>query len=120
MWGHLVWIPPRGANAKAAEYNIKIAFMGSIEDEDYDGSVVFKDFVESHSNGQISVDVFPAARLCGNFRECMESVSGGVMEVTISTIGGWGNFMTTNTQIKSPASAHGHARPTHAQADRGL
>ena len=61
-----------GATAQAQDYNIKIAFMGSIEDEDYDGSLVFKDFVESHSNGKIGVEIFPAAQLCGNFREPVE------------------------------------------------
>lgn len=81
-----------GAAAWAAEYTIKVAFMGSIEDEDYDGSLVFKDFVESHSNYRISVEVFPDAQLCGNFRECLESVSSGVNEVTTSTIGGFGNI----------------------------
>ena len=80
------------ATAQAQDYNIKVAFMGSIEDEDDDGSLVFKDFVESHSNGKIGVEIFPAAQLCGNFRECMESVSSGVIEVTISTIGGFGNI----------------------------
>ena len=31
--------------AKAADYTIKIAFLGSPEDEDYDGSMVLKELM---------------------------------------------------------------------------
>jgi len=34
---------------------IKIAFMGSQSDEDMHGSLVFKDYVEASSNGNIKV-----------------------------------------------------------------
>ena len=74
----------------AAEYELKIVFLGSQDDEDYDGSVVFKDYVESRSNGRIKVDIFPGATLCSNPRECVEQVESGIADIHITTIGGAG------------------------------
>ena len=45
--------------AQAADVTLKIAFLGSQDDEDYDGSLVFKDYVESRSNGAIAVNGSP-------------------------------------------------------------
>jgi len=47
--------------AFAAEHTIKVVFLGNTEDEDYDGSMVFKDFCESRSNGAIEVQIYPEA-----------------------------------------------------------
>jgi TRAP-type transport system periplasmic protein len=75
--------------AVAAEYTIKIVHNSNTSDEDYDGAMVFKDFVESSSNGKIAVEIYPGSQLCGNARECIESVQAGILEVYISTIGGF-------------------------------
>lgn len=88
--------------AQAADYNIKIGFLGSQEDEDYDGSVVFKDFVESRSNGMIEVDVFAGGTFCAKFAECIDQVQSGVLEVTISTIGGFGNIFPPGQVLDLP------------------
>ena len=74
--------------ALAADYELKIVFLGSQDDEDYDGSVVFKDFVESRSNGRIQVEIYPGATLCANARECVEQVESGIADIHITTIGG--------------------------------
>ena len=74
--------------AAAADYELKIVFLGSQDDEDYDGSVVFKDFVESRSNGRVKVDIYPGATLCANPRECVEQVESGIADIHITTIGG--------------------------------
>ncbi|MEZ5801676.1 MAG: hypothetical protein R3D29_15890 [Nitratireductor sp.] len=58
--------------AKAADFTIKVAFPGSPEDEDYDGSMVFKDYVESRSNGRAAVEIYPSGQFCGNEKECLE------------------------------------------------
>ena len=76
--------------AAAADYELKIVFLGSQDDEDYDGSVVFKDFVEARSNGRVKVDIYPGATLCANPRECVEQVESGVADIHITTIGGAG------------------------------
>ena len=78
--------------AQAADTTLKIAFLGSPDDEDYDGSLVFKDYVESRSNGTIAVEIYPGGQFCGNFRECIEGIQSGALEITISTIGGFGNL----------------------------
>ncbi len=78
--------------AMAAKYTIKIGLVANTSDEDYDGAMVFKDFVESQSNGQIAVEIYPGAQLCGNMRECIESLQAGIIEVTITTGGGLSNI----------------------------
>ena len=79
-------------SAQAADITLKIAFLGSQDDEDYDGSLVFKDYVESRSNGSVAVEVYPGGQFCSNFRECIEGIQSGALEITISTIGGFGNL----------------------------
>lgn len=76
----------------AAKYTIKIVHNSNTNDEDYDGAMVFKDFVESQSNGDIKVEIYPGSQLCGNARECIESVQAGILEVYISTIGGFSSL----------------------------
>lgn len=76
--------------AAAADYELKIVFLGSQDDEDYDGSVVFKDYVESRSNGRVKVDIFAGATHCSNPRECVEQVDSGLADIHITTIGGAG------------------------------
>lgn len=79
---------PVASLAAAADYELKIVFLGSQDDEDYDGSVVFKDFVESRSNGRVAVEIYPGATLCANARECVEQVESGIADIHITTIGG--------------------------------
>ncbi|MEO1090168.1 MAG: TRAP transporter substrate-binding protein DctP [Pseudomonadota bacterium] len=71
-----------------AEHTIKIAFLGSEDDEDFDGSLVFKNYVESASNGAIEVEVYPNGRFCSNADECSEALLDGRLEVYITTNGG--------------------------------
>ena len=88
--------------ATAADKNIKIAFLGSQADEDYDGSLVFKDYVESRTNGEIKVDVYFGGQFCGSFQECIDQIMSGVLEVTISTIGGFGNIFPPGQVLDLP------------------
>jgi len=77
---------------KKAKYTIKIAFLGSIDDEDYDGALVLKDFVESRYNGKVEVRIFPAGQFCGNERECIDAMQTGILEVFMTTAGGIGRL----------------------------
>ena len=72
----------------AADYNLRAVVGPDLNDEDYDGIVVFKDFVESRSNGAISVEIFAGTQLCANGAECLQGISDGTMDVYISTSGG--------------------------------
>ena len=91
-----------GGHADAQDKVIKIGFLGSETDEDWEGSIVFKDYVESRTNGAIGVEIYPSAQFCGNFRECIEGVQAGTLEVTISTIGGFGNIFPAGQVLDVP------------------
>jgi len=81
------------APAIAAADPIKIVFLANTDDEDYDGSLVFKDYVEAVSNGEIEVEIYPGGQLCGNPDECLEALQAGIIEVFITTFGGFGNIL---------------------------
>lgn len=74
--------------AMAADYNIRAVVGSNVNDEDYDGIVVFKDYVEAASNGAISVEVFAGTQLCANGAECLQGIADGSLDVYISTSGG--------------------------------
>lgn len=74
--------------AQAADFNFRAVANSNENDEDYDGLVVFKDFVESHSNGRIGIDIFMGTQLCGNGVECLEGLEYGSLDIYISTSGG--------------------------------
>lgn len=67
---------------------LKIAFLGSEDDEDYDGSQVFKTFVEAGSNGALAVEIYPNGRFCSNADECSEALLDGRLDIYITTNGG--------------------------------
>jgi TRAP-type C4-dicarboxylate transport system substrate-binding protein len=58
------------------------------QDEDYDGLVVFKNYVENASNGAIKVELFIGTQLCSKGAECLQGVADGSIDVYISTSGG--------------------------------
>ncbi|MBJ7555519.1 TRAP transporter substrate-binding protein DctP [Marinomonas spartinae] len=74
--------------AYAAEFNLRAVSNANESDEDYDGLIVFKDYVESHSNGKIGVDIYMGTQLCSNGVECLEALESGSIDIYISTSGG--------------------------------
>ncbi len=74
--------------ANAQDYTIRATANSNENDEDYDGLIVFKSFVESASNGAIAVELFIGTQLCGNGAECLQGVADGSIDVYISTSGG--------------------------------
>ena len=74
--------------AQAADYTIRATANSNENDEDYDGLVVFKNYVESASNGAISVELFIGTQLCSKGAECLQGVADGSIDVYISTSGG--------------------------------
>lgn len=71
-----------------AELTIRIAFLASKNDEDYVGSVAFKETVERLLPGRVEVQIFPSGQFCGSERECIESMQSGVLEMHQATVGG--------------------------------
>ncbi|WP_233402903.1 TRAP transporter substrate-binding protein DctP [Marinomonas transparens] len=72
---------------QAEDFNLRAVANSNENDEDYDGLVVFKDFIESHSNGRIAVDIYMGTQLCGKGVECLEALEYGSVDVYISTSG---------------------------------
>lgn len=76
------------ASPVKAATELNLAILAGIADEDYDGAQVFKNFVETASNGSIQVKLFPGAQLCGSAAECFESMKAGVVDIYNGTAGG--------------------------------
>ena len=74
--------------ASAADYQIRATANSNENDEDYDGLIVFKDYVESASNGAIEVELFIGTQLCSKGAECLQGIADGSIDVYISTAGG--------------------------------
>lgn len=77
-----------GLAAAAADFTIRATANSNENDEDYDGLVVFKSYVEAASNGAIEVELFIGTQLCANGAECLQGVSDGTIDIYISTSGG--------------------------------
>lgn len=78
--------------ASAEDFRLRAVANSNENDEDYDGLVVFKDFVESRSNGRIGVDLYIGTQLCANGTECMQALEDGSVDIYISTSGGVANM----------------------------
>lgn len=74
--------------AAAQEYTLRATANSNENDEDYDGLVVFKNYVESASNGAIGVEMFIGTQLCSKGAECLQGVADGSIDIYISTSGG--------------------------------
>lgn len=74
--------------ASAQDFTIRATSNSNENDEDYDGLVVFKNYVESASNGAIEVELFIGTQLCSNGAECLQGVADGSIDIYISTSGG--------------------------------
>jgi len=74
--------------AYAADYTIRATANSNENDEDYDGLIVFKNYVEAASNGAIDVELFIGTQLCSNGTECLQGIADGTIDVVIQTSGG--------------------------------
>ena len=85
-----------------AEHTIRFSFLGSPEDEDYDGALVFKQYVESRSNGRAEVEIYPSGQFCSNERECLEGMQTGVLQVFMLTTGSLGSIFSPGQVLDLP------------------
>ncbi|MDD9909048.1 MAG: TRAP transporter substrate-binding protein DctP [Ahrensia sp.] len=76
------------AAAIAADFTLRATANSNENDEDYDGLIVFKNYVESASNGAIAVELFIGTQLCSKGAECLQGIADGSIDVYISTSGG--------------------------------
>jgi TRAP-type transport system periplasmic protein len=75
-------------NAAAQDITLRATANSNEADEDYDGLVVFKNYVENASNGAIKVELFIGTQLCAKGDECLAGVADGSIDIYISTSGG--------------------------------
>lgn len=74
--------------AVAADFTLRATANSNENDEDYDGLVVFKNYVEAASNGAIAVELFIGTQLCSKGAECLQGIADGSIDIYISTSGG--------------------------------
>jgi TRAP-type C4-dicarboxylate transport system substrate-binding protein len=74
--------------AQAADITLRATANSNENDEDYDGLVVFKNYIENASNGTIAVEIFMGTQLCATGEECLQGIADGSLDVYISTSGG--------------------------------
>jgi TRAP-type C4-dicarboxylate transport system substrate-binding protein len=74
--------------AMAEAITLRATANSNEADEDYDGLVVFKNYVENASNGEINVELFVGTQLCAKGDECLAGVADGSIDIYISTSGG--------------------------------
>lgn len=73
---------------QAADFKLRATANSNENDEDYDGLVVFKNYVEAASNGAVEVELFIGTQLCSNGTECLQGVAEGTIDIVIQTSGG--------------------------------
>lgn len=80
--------------AAAAEFTLKYGHVGPATEisDDHIPGVFLKSFLESRSQGRIAVEIYPASQL-GGFRELIEQVQLGTLELTHTTVGGASAFL---------------------------
>ena len=62
-----------------------IVFLANQDDEDYDGSLVLKDYVEAVSNGEIAVEIYDSAQLYRD-KEVPAAVGSGAIEMGVASL----------------------------------
>ena len=73
--------------ASAADFSLRATANSNENDEDYDGLIVFKNYVEQASNGAIEVELFIGTQLCSNGSECLAGVADGNIDVVHPDLG---------------------------------
>ena len=89
--------------AGAADYVLKYGHPGPVgeDSDDHVAGEFLKSFLETRSNGQIEVQIFPGSQL-GSFREMVEQVNAGTLEIAHTALGGLVGFMPELQVIELP------------------
>ncbi|MDJ1017481.1 MAG: TRAP transporter substrate-binding protein DctP [Paracoccaceae bacterium] len=85
--------PLAAAWAGGHAINLRATANSNENDEDYDGLIVFKNYVEQASNGALTIEIFMGTQLCSNGTECLQGVAGGDIDIAISTSGGFATVL---------------------------
>ena len=91
------------SSASTAEFVLKYGHPGPVGDDsdDHVAGEFLKSFLETRSNGRIEVQIFPGSQL-GSFREMVEQVNAGTLELAHTALGGLVGFMPELQAIELP------------------
>ncbi|MFH0259253.1 TRAP transporter substrate-binding protein DctP [Vibrio barjaei] len=78
--------------AYSADYKLTVPHVSNLDSYNHQSLLVFKNFVESRSNGAIEVDIYPSGQLCGTAKECIAGVQAGMFDYFQTTIPELANF----------------------------
>ncbi|MDH2925762.1 C4-dicarboxylate ABC transporter substrate-binding protein [Lonepinella koalarum] len=78
--------------AQAAQYKLTVPIVTNLDSYNYQSLLVFKNIAESHSNGEISVEIYPSGQLCGNAKECLAGVQSGMFDYFQTTVPELANY----------------------------
>lgn len=76
----------------AADFTIIAPHVTNLDGYNHQSLLVFKNFVESRSNGQIEVEIYPSGQLCSSAKECIAGVQEGIYDYFQTTIPELANF----------------------------
>lgn len=100
-----------GGAVQAASLTIKLAHEEPANAQlssAHASAVVFKNIIETQSNGDIEVKLYPASSL-GNQRDRMEMVKSNILHVNIASIGGIAPFYPPINAVDLPFAFPNHA-----------
>jgi len=78
--------------ANAADFKLTAPHVTSLDGYNHQSLLVFKNHVESRSNGRIEVEIYPSGQLCGNAKECLAGVQAGIFDYFQTTIPELANY----------------------------
>lgn len=78
--------------ATAADYKLTVPHVSNLDSYNHQSLLVFKNYVESRSNGAISVDIYPSGQLCSNAKECLAGIQAGMFDYFQTTIAELANY----------------------------
>jgi TRAP-type transport system periplasmic protein len=86
-------LAPLSTALSAEQFVLKYGHVDSptLTADDHVGGLFLKNFIESRSQGRIKVEIYPASQM-GNFRELIEGVQMGTLELANTTVGGMNQF----------------------------
>lgn len=76
------------AASLAQAVDLNVVLLANEQDEEYDAALVFENYVESRTGGEVNVNVFVGPQLCGSANECFEAMQAGVVDLFTATAGG--------------------------------
>ncbi|GLO62693.1 C4-dicarboxylate ABC transporter [Vibrio sp. MACH09] len=78
--------------AYSADYKLTVPHVSNLDSYNHQSLLVFKNYVESRSNGQIEVDIYPSGQLCSNAKECLAGIQAGMFDYFQTTIAELANY----------------------------